>query len=73
MSTASPEHVKSKRGFASMPLEKRRAIASKGGKSIPAERRTFAKHRDLASEAGRRGGLASSRHKSHKPEEVYSG
>jgi general stress protein YciG len=50
----------SKRGFASMDAEKQRAIASKGGQSVPAEKRSFSQDRELASEAGRKGGQASS-------------
>ena len=50
---------KSKRGFASMSPEKQREIASKGGKSVPSEKRSFAQNRDLASQAGRKGGQAS--------------
>ena len=49
----------SKRGFASMSPEKQREIASKGGKSVPSEKRSFSQNRDLASEAGRRGGQIS--------------
>ena len=55
---ANSNHV-SKRGFASMSPEKQREIASKGGKSVPSERRSFSQNRDLASEAGRRGGQKS--------------
>jgi len=53
-----------KRGFASMSPEKQREIASKGGKSVPSEKRSFSQNRDLASQAGRKGGQASgsSRH-----------
>ncbi len=50
---------KSKRGFASMDPEKQREIASKGGQSVPAEKRSFSQDRELASEAGRKGGQAS--------------
>lgn len=50
------EIKKSKRGFASMSPEKLREIASKGGKSVPAERRSFAQSPKLAAEAGRKGG-----------------
>lgn len=50
------ETKKSKRGFASLSPEKRREIASKGGKSVPAERRSFALYPELAAEAGRKGG-----------------
>jgi len=50
---------KSRRGFASMTPEKRRAIAAKGGASVPGEKRSFAKNRDLAATAGSKGGEAS--------------
>jgi general stress protein YciG len=50
---------KSKRGFASMDPGKQREIASKGGQSVPAEKRSFSQDRELASEAGRKGGQAS--------------
>lgn len=46
----------STRGFASMNAETRRAIASKGGQSVPNEKRSFSKNRALAAEAGRKGG-----------------
>lgn len=49
---------KSKRGFAAMSPEKRREIASKGGASVPADKRTFSKDRELAARAGGKGGLA---------------
>ena len=49
----------SKRGFASMSLEKKREISSKGGKSVPSEKRSFSQDRELASKAGRKGGQAS--------------
>jgi uncharacterized protein len=42
-----------------MSPEKQREIASKGGKSVPAEKRSFSQDRELASEAGRKGGQAS--------------
>jgi general stress protein YciG len=45
-----------KRGFANMSEEERREIARKGGQSVPDEERSFSKDRDLASEAGRKGG-----------------
>ena len=48
-----------RRGFASMSADKKREIASKGGKSVPAEKRSFSQNRDLASEAGRKGGIHS--------------
>lgn len=49
---------KSRRGFASMSPEKRREIASKGGKSVSPENRSFSKDRTLAARAGRKGGMA---------------
>jgi general stress protein YciG len=51
----------SKRGFASMSQEKQREIASKGGRSVPSEKRSFSQNRDLASNAGRKGGQMSGR------------
>lgn len=52
------ETKKVKRGFASMSPEKQREIASKGGKSVPRDRRSFSQDPSLAAEAGRKGGLA---------------
>jgi uncharacterized protein len=45
-----------KRGFGSMDEDKQREIASKGGQSVPDEKRSFSQDRELASEAGRKGG-----------------
>lgn len=42
-----------------MSPEKQRQIASMGGSSVPAEKRPFAQNHRLASEAGRKGGMAS--------------
>lgn len=50
---------KSRRGFAAMNPERRREIARKGGASVPGEKRSFAKDRDLAANAGRKGGESS--------------
>jgi uncharacterized protein len=47
---------KSKRGFASMDPERQREIASKGGKSVAPEKRSFSQSAELASKAGRIGG-----------------
>ena len=52
---------KSNRGFASMSLERRKEVASKGGKSVLWQNRAFSKNRTLAQEAGRKGGLNSKR------------
>lgn len=49
----------SNRGFASMDDSKQREIARKGGESVPDEKRSFSKDRELASEAGRKGGESS--------------
>ena len=46
----------SKRGFASMDDQKQKEIASKGGHSVPAEKRSFSQDEELAREAGRKGG-----------------
>lgn len=48
-----------KRGFASMTPEKRKEIATKGGKSVPKEKRAYSVNRDLAAKAGSKGGKAS--------------
>ena len=44
------------RGFASMDAAKQREIARKGGRSVPAEKRSFSRSPELAAEAGRKGG-----------------
>ena len=48
----------SKRGFAGMTPEKRKEIATKGGKSVPKEKRAYSVNKDLASKSGRKGGKA---------------
>ncbi|HEY3799661.1 MAG TPA: general stress protein [Caulobacteraceae bacterium] len=48
-----------RRGFAAMDPERRREIARRGGASVPSEKRSFAQNRDLAADAGRKGGAAS--------------
>jgi general stress protein YciG len=50
------ETIKKARGFASMDPEKQRAIARKGGESVPREKRSFSQNAELAAEAGRKGG-----------------
>ena len=52
------DKLKPKRGFAAMSPEKQREIASKGGKAVPAEKRSFAQNSKLASSAGSKGGKA---------------
>ncbi len=50
--------TKAKRGFASMDPEKQREIARKGGKAVPAGKRSFSQNSDLAAAAGREGGIS---------------
>ncbi|HEY5107031.1 MAG TPA: KGG domain-containing protein [Caulobacteraceae bacterium] len=49
----------SRRGFAAMEPDRRKEIARRGGASVPSEKRSFAQNRDLAANAGRKGGAAS--------------
>lgn len=51
--------TKSTRGFASMDRDKQREIARKGGESVPNKKRSFSQERELAAQAGRKGGEAS--------------
>lgn len=44
------------RGFAAMPADEVKAICSKGGLSVPPEKRSFSQNRELAAAAGRKGG-----------------
>jgi general stress protein YciG len=67
MTEAIIQRAKSRRGFASMSPERRREIASLGGKSIPAESRSFSKQRALASKAGQKGGRKSGAGGAHRP------
>lgn len=57
------QKTKSKRGFASMDPERQREIARKGGASLKPENRSFSRNPKLAAEAGRKGGMNSSRKK----------
>lgn len=59
MEQPAPVKKKARRGFAAMDPEKRRLIAIKGGGSVKAENRSFARYPGLAAEAGRKGGIAS--------------
>lgn len=59
MSDGDNTKPKARRGFGAMSLDKRREIARKGGASVPGEKRSFSKDRDLASSAGRKGGETS--------------
>jgi general stress protein YciG len=56
---------KSKRGFAAMDLEKRREIASKGGRAAHALGKAHHFTGDEAREAGKKGGNAVSRNREH--------
>ena len=59
---------KSERGFASMDEDKQRDIASKGGQSVPDEKRSFSQDPELAAEAGRKGGEESGGNFRNDPE-----
>lgn len=48
---------KSKRGFAAMTPERRREIAAMGGRAVKPESRSFSTNRELAANAGRKGGI----------------
>ena len=50
---------KSRRGFASMTPERRKEIASLGGKAVNPANRAFAKNPELARAAGKQGGRIS--------------
>jgi general stress protein YciG len=54
-----PNEGNSDRGFASMDEDKQRAAASKGGSSVPDEKRSFSQDPQMAAEAGREGGQQS--------------
>lgn len=56
--TNDSDRPRGRRGFAAMDPERRREIARKGGASVPAASRSFAKDHDLAARAGRVGGSA---------------
>jgi len=59
------DRPKSNRGFASMDPSKQREIASKGGKAAHAQGRAHEFSADEARTAGRKGGEAVSRDRSH--------
>ena len=56
MEAAVATKPKSKRGFASMSPERVREIAAKGGKSVPKEKRSFSRDKELAISSGKKGG-----------------
>ena len=59
MKLDSENNTRSRRGFAAMDPDRRREIARKGGASVPGEKRSFTRDRDLAANAGRKGGSSS--------------
>lgn len=59
MKLGSDSTPRSRRGFAAMDPDRRREIARKGGASVPGEKRSFTRDRDLAANAGRKGGSSS--------------
>jgi general stress protein YciG len=50
---------KQHRGFAAMDPERRREIARQGGAAVAPANRSFAKSKELAASAGKKGGSAS--------------
>jgi general stress protein YciG len=63
---------KSNRGFAAMDPEKQRAIARKGGESVPHHKRSFSRNHELAAAAGRKGGEASHGSRTRRDEDQPS-
>lgn len=53
-----PESSKSPRGFAALSPELRKEIAARGGRAVPAHKRSFSTNNDLARTAGSLGGKA---------------
>lgn len=56
-----PDNGVKRRGFALLTPERRREIATRGGQSVPEDKRSFSQDRDLAREAGRKGGTQARR------------
>jgi general stress protein YciG len=50
------EETKKPRGFATLTPERRREVASAGGKAVAAESRSFSRDKALAKSAGKKGG-----------------
>jgi general stress protein YciG len=64
--TGTPEAAsKSRRGFAALSIEKRREIASKGGRAAHAQGKARQFTGDEAREAGKKGGRSVSRDRAH--------
>lgn len=57
LSDMTTSRIKKPRGFASLTPERLKEIASKGGKSVKPENRTYYRDTDYAQECGRKGGL----------------
>lgn len=64
----SSEKERSKRGFASMSPEKRKEIASKGGKSAHKQGKAYKFDSESARKAGKVGGKAVSENRDHMAE-----
>lgn len=58
---STPDNNIKRRGFASLTPERRKEMAALGGRSVPEEKRSFSQSRDLARDAGRKGGQRSTR------------
>ncbi|HEV3192512.1 MAG TPA: KGG domain-containing protein [Polyangiaceae bacterium] len=65
MTTINSEPSKSRRGFASMDVNKQREIASKGGRAAHAQGRAHEFSADEARSAGRKGGEVVGRDRAH--------
>ena len=65
MTTIDTDGLKRDRGFASMPPDKRREIASSGGKAAHAQGRAHEFTVEEARAAGRKGGQSVSRDRAH--------
>lgn len=51
------------RGFAAMDAEKRREIAARGGKNVPAHKRSYSQNKELAVTSGKKGGISTPKEK----------
>lgn len=45
--------IPQRRGFAAMSPDRHKQISAKGGKAVPAGKRTYARDRDIAAASGR--------------------
>lgn len=62
------EEVKRRKGFSALTPERRREIASMGGKAVKPENRQYSKNPELAKQSGKKGGKLSSGNFKNNPE-----